>query len=95
LFNDADISLCDFRNSSLQQAQFVNANCEGAIFTKSDMTYADFSHARLDNSLIDGVELYRTNLHEIIGENIIWDGSNKGSALPTDQKKSQAENFKP
>ena len=77
----------------MEQAQFTKTNCAGSLFTKADLTYVDFSHANLDNALIDKAELYRANLHEIRQENAIWEGSNKSAALPTDEKKAQAEKF--
>ena len=79
----------------MEQAQFSKTNCDGAMFTRADLTYVDFSHAILDNALMDFTELNRANLHEILEVNSIWEGANKASALPTDEKKAQAENFKP
>ena len=95
MFNEADISRCDFSGSDMQQAQLTGAICSGSIFSKANLSYVDFSQAQLDGALIENAELYRANLHLVMDEGAIWSGSNKSAALGTDEEKAKAQLFKP
>jgi uncharacterized protein YjbI with pentapeptide repeats len=72
-----------------------DANCERTIFTGSDLTYADLSHANLTDADMSNTSLFRANLHEILDNNTIWDGSSKKLALGMDAKRLKAEQWKP
>ena len=40
-------------------------------------------------------ELYRANLHEVSDGAAMWQGSSKATALGTDEKRANAEQWKP
>ena len=95
MFVEADISRCDFSGSNMEQAQLTKAKCSESIFSRANLTYVDFSQVQLEGSVIENAEMYRANLHLVMDEGVIWTGSNKSAALPTDEEKARAQLFKP
>ncbi len=69
------------------------ASCRQTLFVRSDLTYADFSHANLEAADLSGATLFRANLHQIVDSGARF--SDRARALATDPELAAAENWQP
>jgi len=91
IFVDAKASGASFNQANMQQCIMHRADCSRSRFEGTDLTYADFSHATLQQSLFSTNKMFRTVLHQVDDAGAHY--SNRAQALGDDPDKKEAEQW--
>jgi len=77
-FREAVLEGAQFRNTKLQDAVLINANCKGANFKLADLRNADLTGANLEKASFEGARVFGCKLTGVASGPDMVDGSPAG-----------------